>query len=138
MKYLSALLLILYAACAHSQQLDTSIVFSTSTSAIRIFQDLRIHLLTEEPATPRTATMTKARGYRIQIYSGTDRQKAQDIRQAFMQEHHGISAYLVYNRPHFRVRVGDFLTRKAAGALYDSLQDQYICIIVPTIINIKQ
>lgn len=102
--------------------------------SVRIFADSRIALLTGKPDTKPYSG--KARGFRIQIYSGYDRNKANNLKVTFMQQHPGIRAYLVYNKPHFRVRIGDFPSRGAAGELYRQLSATYTCMIVPDIINI--
>lgn len=63
------------------------------------------------------ARMTMS-GYRIQVYFGNDRNKAQELRSEFLQFFPEIPAYLIYQQPNFKVRVGDFRTRlEAAGAL---------------------
>lgn len=58
-------------------------------------------------------------GYRIQIYFGNDRNKAQEIRSAFIQLYPETPAYLIYQQPNFKVRTGDFRSRiEAAGFLH--------------------
>jgi hypothetical protein len=57
-------------------------------------------------------------GYRIQIYFGNDRIKAQEMRTEFIKLIPDEAAYLIYQQPNFKVRVGDFRTRlEAAGFL---------------------
>jgi len=57
-------------------------------------------------------------GYRIQIYFGSERTKAQELRASFLQTYPDIPAYLIYQQPNFKVRVGDFRTRlEAVGFL---------------------
>ena len=57
-------------------------------------------------------------GYRIQIYFGNDRIKAQEMRTEFIKFIPDEAAYLIYQQPNFKVRVGDFRTRlEAAGFL---------------------
>ena len=53
-------------------------------------------------------------GYRVQVYFGTDRAKASEIRNEFQKDHAGIEAYLIYQQPNFKVRVGDYKTRLEA------------------------
>jgi hypothetical protein len=53
-------------------------------------------------------------GYRIQVYFGTDRGKANEIRNEFIKDHPDTEAYLIYQQPNFKVRVGDFKTRLEA------------------------
>lgn len=135
MKFFLTLFLLAFSIISYGQQQDTT--FSSATAAVRIFQPEGLNLLTGHPSDPRVHN-GKARGYRIQIYNGIDRQKAKNIQMNFLRSHPGIRAYLTYSQPHFRVRVGDFFNRRDAMNLYSTLQGQYTCIIVPAIINVKQ
>lgn len=135
MKFFLPLFLLAFSIISYGQQQDTT--FSSATAAVRIFQPEGLNQLTGHPSDARVHN-GKARGYRIQIYNGIDRQKAKDIQLDFMRSHPGVQAYLTYSQPHFRVRVGDFPERNDAMDLYSSLQGNYTCIIVPEIINVKQ
>jgi hypothetical protein len=53
-------------------------------------------------------------GYRIQVYFGTQRSKANEIRALFNTHYPGIPAAVTYNQPNFKVRAGDFRTRLEA------------------------
>ena len=64
-------------------------------------------------------------GYRIQIYFGSARQKASDIKSAFADKHNDVSAYLTYQQPNFKVRVGDFRTRLEAQRFLKSMEGEY-------------
>ena len=78
-------------------------------------------------------------GYRIQIYFGGDRQKANDLKQEFIQKHPDITAYLTYQQPNFKVRVGDFRTRLEASKFLKQIGTDYVSsFIVPEEISIKQ
>jgi len=55
-------------------------------------------------------------GFRIQLYSGSNRQMANQIKSQFMQSYSQYRAYMTYSQPYFRIRVGDF--RNRAEALY--------------------
>ncbi|MCD6180496.1 MAG: SPOR domain-containing protein [Bacteroidales bacterium] len=60
-------------------------------------------------------------GYRIQIYfeSGNySKSKAVEVKKAFESDYLGYSAYISFNEPYYRVRVGDFRTKiEAVGFL---------------------
>ena len=64
-------------------------------------------------------------GYRVQIYFGSVRQKAADVKQDFNGKHPDISSYLTYLAPNFKVRVGDFRTRLDAQGFLKSIEGQY-------------
>lgn len=61
-------------------------------------------------------------GYRIQIFfdSGNNSKKtAQTIREKFMELYPDVAAYLTFNSPYYRVRIGDYRTKlEAEGVLY--------------------
>ena len=64
-------------------------------------------------------------GYRVQLFFGTERQKGTDIRSGFLKKHAEISAYLIYQQPNYKVRVGDFRTRLEAYKLFQQLNVEY-------------
>jgi hypothetical protein len=57
---------------------------------------------------------TTIKGYRIQLFFGTDRAKANEMKTAFLQKYPTLNAYLIYQQPNFKVRVGDFKSRLEA------------------------
>ena len=67
-------------------------------------------------------------GFRVQLYSGsgtTARQEANDLRAEFMAQHPETPAYLIYQAPNFKVRVGDCRTELDAIRLQRELAYQY-------------
>jgi hypothetical protein len=60
-------------------------------------------------------------GYRVQIFFGSDRKAANDARTQFLQLYPNTEAYLLYQQPNFKVRVGDFRTQPEAQALFKEL-----------------
>jgi len=53
-------------------------------------------------------------GYRIQIYSGTHRNQANELRASFYSHFPEIPVAVSYDQPNFKVRAGDFRTRLEA------------------------
>jgi len=53
----------------------------------------------------------KMKGYRVQIHFGAEKAKALDIKSKFISQNHSLSAYLDYQQPYFKIRVGDFRTK---------------------------
>ena len=53
-------------------------------------------------------------GYRIQVYFGTQRSRANEIRALFNTHYPEIPATVSYSQPNFKVRAGDFRTRLEA------------------------
>lgn len=64
-------------------------------------------------------------GYRIQIYFGSTRNKAQEIKTTFEQQFPTINSYLIYDAPNFKVRVGDFQTRWQALPVLEELRSSF-------------
>jgi len=110
----------------------------TDTGFVIFHADSRIEYILSKPEKSRKYRPSKVRGYRVQIYSGNDRQKAGQIKMEFMRQYPGNRAYIVYNKPQFRVRVGDFATRKDALDLHRRLSSRFSpAMIVPDIINVS-
>ena len=67
-------------------------------------------------------------GFRVQLFSGSGteaRQQANNLRAEFMAQYSDIPAYLIYQSPNFKVRVGDFRTELEAIQLQRRLSYQY-------------
>ena len=77
-------------------------------------------------------------GWRLQIHSDTDREKAKKIRIPFMLKFPEIPAYLDHKEPYFKVTVGDFYTRLEALKVQNEIRRRYTSYIVPSNINITE
>ena len=64
----------------------------------------------------KTGTKGTALGFRIQIYSGPNRNEAYAAQSRFQQQYNDISTYVSYTQPNYRVKVGDFRSRSEAQA----------------------
>lgn len=64
-------------------------------------------------------------GYRIQIYTGIDRENSNKAKISFIERHPSIEIYQEYVRPNFRIRVGDFLNKQEAEIFKNTLQDLF-------------
>ena len=62
-----------------------------------------------------------AQGYRIQIYSGNNRDEANKARNQSYALFPDITPHIIYNQPTFRVKVGDFVDRLDAQRVYAGL-----------------
>ncbi len=88
--------------------------------------------------TNRVGTIRSGRGFRVQIYNGNDRNKANEVKLDFMRRYPNIRVYLSYIQPQYRVKVGDYRTRAEAREMYNQLSQLYTpVIIVPDIIVIN-
>lgn len=78
-------------------------------------------------------------GYRIQLYFGSERSKAAEIKTDFSNNFSNTSAYLIYQQPNFKIRVGDFKTRMEAFAFLESIKEFYTTsFIVPDEIKLPK
>lgn len=87
---------------------------------------------TRPPIDKETATRTTAMGFRVQIYSGSDRSEAYAEQARFKGLYKGIDTYLSYEEPNYRVKVGDFRSRSEAQDLMQGLRKQFNNVFVFT------
>jgi hypothetical protein len=67
-------------------------------------------------------------GYRVQIYFGSGssaRIKAMKVKTDFLSAYPEVKAYIIYQSPDFKVRVGDFRTRSEALRLQKKIARDY-------------
>ena len=67
-------------------------------------------------------------GYRVQIasFSGANsKTSAFNLREQFMTDNPTVVAYIVFDEPNFKVKVGDFRTRPEAYAFLQQIKEQY-------------
>lgn len=72
-------------------------------------------------------------GFRIQIASETgsnSKAKAYSVKERFLQEYPEVSAYLVFDEPNFKVKVGDFISKLDAFVFMQKIKSQYPCTII--------
>ena len=67
-------------------------------------------------------------GYRVQIasFSGANsKTSAFNLRENFITDYPSVQAYIVFDEPNFKVKVGDFRTRLEAYAFLQQINDVY-------------
>lgn len=75
----------------------------------------------------------KIEGYRIQIYFGGDRKEASKVKADFLRKYSEYEAYTLYQRPNFKIRVGNFRNKLETQKLYHELKETFNTVfIVPT------
>lgn len=77
-----------------------------------------------------TAKRVRTRGFRVQIFSGSSRSEAVNVQNAFLRQYSDMGAYLNYEEPNYRVKVGDFRTRAEANEFMRKMQGQYSNVFV--------
>lgn len=147
------LVLILLPVLTRAQQSGVTDSAANKGTSVRLIADARVEILAHYSETSRpgpTPTAVAARrssvtgsirstpGFRVIIYSGTDRNKANGAKIDFMRRYPGMRVYMSYALPQYRVKVGDFTSRADAAGLYHQLNKVYSpCLIVPDIVEIN-
>lgn len=76
-------------------------------------------------------------GYRIQLFSGTERNNANNLRNKFKTEHPDVPIYLIYQQPYYKLRVGDFRNKIEAQQLYLKIENDYEqLLVIPDKVNL--
>lgn len=112
-------------ASAQSSQITTY----NADSTLIIHYDERYDQL-KEKLKEQNVKNQSMQGYRIQIYFGSIRQKASEIKLGFTSQYPDIPAYLTYQQPNFKVRVGDFRSRAEAQKFMKQLDGQYATLFI--------
>ena len=74
---------------------------------------------TGEPAS------SSSNGYRIQIFSGSDRKQAYNVQSKFQNRFPDTHTYLSYRDPNFKVKVGDFRSRIEAEKMVEEMKPAF-------------
>lgn len=69
-------------------------------------------------------------GYRLQIFSGLDRQAVYSEQAKFKARYPAINTYISYTQPNYKLRVGDFRTRLEAEKLMNELKKYYTSMFI--------
>jgi hypothetical protein len=117
------------------------------SNSVTIHSDPRLAILStyNEPTRVNYAgaggisgSIHSAKGFRVIIYSGTERAKASATKADFMKRFPGVRVYISYALPQYRVKVGDYGTRQEAQEFYRQLSSLYSpCMVVPDIVEIN-
>jgi hypothetical protein len=71
------------------------------------------------------AGYTSSFGYRVQIYSGSNRGAAFNAQAKFNKEFPEMRTYIIYREPNFKVRAGDFRSRIEAERMKEQLKSLF-------------
>lgn len=110
-------LIFLSGFCKSQSTGDSLRTFSVDSN---IFQDKRVNELILKHVLINEAKKGKMKGYRVQVHFGSEKAKALEVKSKFISQNYKESAYLDYQQPYFKIRVGDFRTKLEA---YKFLQD---------------
>lgn len=108
---------------------ETAMAQTDSTSSIVIHKDPRVDWLIKKQAQINEATTRDARrnmpGYRIQVINTSDRNAAISAKTKIYQLYPELKAYLLYQAPYFRLRVGNFKDKEEAEDYKKSLTKEF-------------
>lgn len=100
---------------------------------LTVIQDSAITtLLNTKPALQKSQTVP---GYRIQLTSSSNRKEVYDLKAEFLKYYPDVRAYVTYQQPYFKLRVGDFVDRTEANAFRDLINNRFPGFIVPESVN---
>lgn len=91
---------------------ESKIVVDTNkVGNVTIDKDKRIDQLVEYLGTPHSPeTEVKLEGFRVQLYFNNDKIMCNQARSKFLAVTNDVRAYIQYQAPHYRLRVGNFRT----------------------------
>lgn len=103
-----------------------SSVSAQDTSTVVVYKDPRIDQLVKKQIEFNELTTREARrfvpGFRILLISTNDRVKANDAKIKVYQDFPELKAYLMYQSPYFKLKVGNFKDQKEADAYLKKIQ----------------
>lgn len=101
----------------------------TDTGSVIVHKDPRIDLLIKKQAQINEATTRDSRrsgpGFRIQVLSTTDRNKAIAAKTKIYQSYPELKPYILYQSPYYRLKVGNFKTHADAEDYLPSLSRDF-------------
>jgi hypothetical protein len=69
-------------------------------------------------------------GYRVQIFSGSNRKDAYSAQARLQDQYPELRTYIIYSEPNFKVRAGDFRTRLEAQKLMQELRSSFSSLFI--------
>ncbi|MFM2361909.1 MAG: hypothetical protein RLZZ316_811 [Bacteroidota bacterium] len=99
------------------------------TATVIVHKDARLDMLVKKQAQINEETTRDARrsapGYRIQVINTSDRTAAINAKTKVYQLYPELKAYLLYQAPYFRLKVGNFKDRKEAEEYFKMLSKEF-------------
>ncbi len=116
---------------------------SDTLKNITVTKDARIDLLLQKNREINEEiylkTLRNMDGFRLQLISTNDRQKALELKTKMMTEFPEEETYLIYHAPYYRMQIGNFRTRDDAAAFAEKIKKSFSgsAIVVPSKVIIK-
>ena len=124
MKHIQKIILALGLAAA---LIASGLEAQAQTGRVRVVGDVAVNQMVEKHIELNSRAKTIP-GYRVQIasFSGTSsKANAFNLRERFMADHPSVQAYIIYDEPNFKVKVGDFRSRLEAYAFLQEIKETY-------------
>jgi len=120
-----------------------TLLFAQQRGKVEVVKDPKVDSLIEgyvvSGSNAKSEQATSLDGYRVQIFSGSDRKDAYDAQAKFQEKYPGIGTYLTYRSPDFKVRIGDFRSRLEAEKMVQELKTRFTGLfIIPEKINLPK
>lgn len=115
----------------------------TDSNSVIVHKDPRLDLLMKKQIEINEVTTRNSRrtapGYRIQVISTNNRTKAMEAKTKIYQRFPELKAYLMYQSPFFKVKVGNFVEREEAESYLQDIQQLFPATIyvVRDIVEVK-
>ena len=135
------LLCTIFLTCVHVKGQEGNTVVIQQDTLITLLQNFRA-AYEINPTTARLislgtktvdkakATRVKRKGFRVQIYSGTNRSEAYAVQARFRNQFSDMDTYITYSEPNYRVKVGDFRSRAQADEFMKTIRSQYKSVFI--------
>ena len=99
----------------------------SSKTKVSIYQEEDLHVLVNKHIKLNKKKNTIS-GYRIQIYSGSGHDARKNARKAqskFLAKYPNEKTYLIYHQPYFKIRIGDYRTKKEGFHFYKTILNDF-------------
>ena len=114
-----------FTSCFFLRSFSQSPVVSSDSNEVEVIQDVRIADMLNKKIEISKKTSGKVAGFRVQVHSGSDRNKAKETKSKFMTKYPDIQAYEIYQQPNFKIRAGDFRTKLEAFRFLKQLSAEF-------------
>ena len=117
-----------------------SFTIFSQTGNVKIIKDDRIEsLIRQKSVIIPPATLPQINGYRIQLIFDSNKQIVDDARSKVVAYNQHLDTYILYNAPHFVLKVGDFRSKQEAEKVKSSLvRDFPTCFVVKEMVNLPR
>lgn len=89
--------------------------FNSQPGKLEVYKDKRIDVLTEYCGTPAPGNSSVTmKGYRVQAFFDNDGTLVKQKRAEYISQYNEHPTYIDYQKPNFRLRIGDFRTKLQA------------------------